>query len=72
VAYGILGNYRQAIEDCTKAIELNPKYVEAYNNRAVAYRSLGNPRQAVEDLKTAATLGSEDAKKSLKSQGIKW
>jgi tetratricopeptide (TPR) repeat protein len=72
VAYGILGNYRQAIEDCTKAIELNPKYVEAYNNRAVAYRSLGNPRQAVEDLKTAATLGSEDAQKSLKSQGISW
>jgi protein O-mannosyl-transferase len=71
-AYGSLGNYRQAIEDYSKAIELNPKYAGAYNSRGKAYGSLGNPGQAVADLITAATLGSEDAQKSLKSQGINW
>ena len=71
-AYEKPGNHGQAIEDFDKAIELNPKYAEAYKNRAIAYGSLGNDRQAIQDLKTAATLGNENAQKSLKSQGIGW
>ena len=31
-----------AIADCTEAIRLNPKYIAAYNNRAVAKRRLGH------------------------------
>ena len=34
---GTLVNYTQAIEDCNKAIELNPKYAQAYLNRGTAY-----------------------------------
>ena len=32
-AYGKKGDYNRAIADYTQAIELNPNYVEAYNNR---------------------------------------
>jgi protein O-mannosyl-transferase len=49
IAYSSLGNYRQAIDDCSRAIESNPGYAEAYNNRGVAYSALGNYRQAIED-----------------------
>jgi tetratricopeptide (TPR) repeat protein len=42
VAYYVLDNYSQAIDDCSKAIEIKPSYVEAYNY-------LGNYKQAIED-----------------------
>jgi protein O-mannosyl-transferase len=44
-----LGNYRQAIEDFNKAIEIKPDYIDAYYNRGHAYADLGNYRQAIED-----------------------
>ncbi|MGA8128372.1 MAG: tetratricopeptide repeat protein, partial [Syntrophobacteraceae bacterium] len=72
VAYSKIGDYRQAISDYDRAIEINPKYVEAYYNRAVAYAKLGNSSQAVEDLKTAARFNDEDAKNSLIRLGISW
>ena len=71
-AYAKLGNYGRAIEDYDRALEKKPEYAIAYNNRAAAYWSLGNQKKAIEDLKTAARLGSENAKKSLRSQGIEW
>ena len=37
IAYGDKGEYDKAIEDYSKAIELNPEYAEAYNNRGNAY-----------------------------------
>ena len=49
-AYSELGNYRQAIEDLNRAIEIKPDYVMAYTSRGVAYIYLGNYRQAIEDL----------------------
>ena len=49
-AYSDLGNYRQAIEDLNRAIEIKPDYVMAYTSRGVAYIYLGNYRQAIEDL----------------------
>ncbi len=48
VAYNDLGNYRQAIEDCNRAIEIGSDYT-AYINRGAAYNGLGNYRQAIED-----------------------
>jgi tetratricopeptide (TPR) repeat protein len=72
VAYARLGNYGQAVSDYGRAIELNPKYAAAYNNRGAAYAKTGNRVQAIEDMKTAARLGSEDAKNSLKNMGIDW
>ena len=49
VAYYVLDNYSQAIDDCSKAIEIKPSYVEAYINRGNAYNYLGNYKQAIED-----------------------
>jgi tetratricopeptide (TPR) repeat protein len=40
---------REAIAECTKAIELNPQDVDSYNRRAAAYRSLDKPYLAIED-----------------------
>jgi tetratricopeptide (TPR) repeat protein len=48
-AYSTIGNYRQAIEDYGRAIEIKPDYAEAYINRGVAYSTIGNYRQAIED-----------------------
>jgi hypothetical protein len=48
-AYQGLGNYRQAIEDYDRAIEIKPDYANAYYNRGHAYQGLGNYRQAIED-----------------------
>ena len=38
------------LQTITKAIELNPNYVEAYNNRGVAYDKQGEFDRAIEDL----------------------
>jgi tetratricopeptide (TPR) repeat protein len=55
-AYAGLGNYRQAIEDYSMAIEIRPGYADAYNNRGNAYNVLGNYRQAIEDLNRAIEI----------------
>ncbi len=48
--HNILGNYNQAIEDNSRAIEIRPRdAVAAYNNRGNAYSALGNHRKAIED-----------------------
>jgi tetratricopeptide (TPR) repeat protein len=49
IAYSALGNYRQAIDDCSRAIEIDPGFAEAYYNRGNAYVALGNHRQAIDD-----------------------
>ncbi len=53
-------NYSQSIEDYDKAIELNPEYVDAYNNRGNAYDDLGEYQQAIEDYDKAIELNPED------------
>jgi len=37
LAYGKLNKYEQAMEDFSRAIELNPALAEAYYNRGNAY-----------------------------------
>jgi tetratricopeptide (TPR) repeat protein len=71
-AYGNLGNHTQAIRDFDRAIEIDPKYAGAYCNRGIAYYSLGKYERADEDLKTAARLGSEDAKNFLRGRKVNW
>lgn len=66
------GKYRQAVEACFRAIELDPKLVPAYINRGVAYGSLGEDQKATADLKTAARSGDKKAQDFLKSTGISW
>jgi tetratricopeptide (TPR) repeat protein len=71
-AYHSAGNLQRAITDYDTAIALDPQHVEAYYDRGLAYGKLGNLQQATEDLKVAARLGSNQAKDSLRAQGISW
>ena len=54
--YGSQGNLEQAIEDYTRAIELEPNSPLAYSNRGVAYYEQGNLEQAIEDCTRAIEL----------------
>jgi regulator of sirC expression with transglutaminase-like and TPR domain len=44
-----LGDLGKALQDHTKAIELNPNLAEGYYNRGTAYRRLGDPEHAIHD-----------------------
>ncbi|MCK5706856.1 MAG: tetratricopeptide repeat protein [Candidatus Aureabacteria bacterium] len=46
-AYKANGNFDAAILDLEKAIEINPKFAEAYNNRGIAYYNKGNTDEAI-------------------------
>ena len=46
---GSLGNFQEAIMNFNKAIELNPKFMEAYGNRAIARYSVKDMTGAIED-----------------------
>jgi tetratricopeptide (TPR) repeat protein len=41
------GEYSQAIEAFTKAIETDPEYADAYNNRGNTYRKNGDIDEAI-------------------------
>ena len=62
LAYGNLGNFQQAINAYSKAIKVFPRYAEAYYRRGAAYLKLNNEQKGIEDIKTAAKLGSYEAK----------
>jgi tetratricopeptide (TPR) repeat protein len=52
--------YEKAIEYYTKAIELNPKFRAAYNNRGVAKYDLKRYKEAIEDYNKAIALFADD------------
>jgi protein O-mannosyl-transferase len=56
-----LGNYRQAIEDFTRAIQINPDYAESYYNRGRVQCYLGSYRQAIEDYTKAIEIKQSNA-----------
>ena len=58
--YKVLGNYKQAIEDCNRAIKIKPGYADAYNNRGVAYGELGQYQAAIKDYNEAIRLKPHD------------
>ena len=51
----------EAIEAFTRAIELKPDFVKAYNNRGFAYTEKGEYDRAIEDLNKAIELDPSDA-----------
>jgi tetratricopeptide (TPR) repeat protein len=61
VVLAMAGKNQEALEAFTKAIELNPKYAEAYNNRVIAYLKLGNYQQAIRDYDKAIKLDPKNA-----------
>jgi len=69
---GRSGDLQGALDAHTKAIEMNPRYKEAYSMRALIYVNLGDSRKATENFKSAARLGDERAQKLLKMKNINW
>ncbi len=59
--YQIAGAYNRAIEDLNKAIDLKPKYVQAYFNRGSAYRGKGVYDRAIADYSKAIELNPDYA-----------
>jgi tetratricopeptide (TPR) repeat protein len=50
-------DYRAALVDYNKAIELDPRFADAYYNRGLTNIFLGNNRQGIQDLSKAGELG---------------
>jgi tetratricopeptide (TPR) repeat protein len=59
-------DYLGAIADYTKAIEINPKYMEAYYNRGMTNIAIGQKDRGCMDLSKAGELGSEKAYEKIK------
>ncbi|MBE0570634.1 MAG: tetratricopeptide repeat protein [Ignavibacteriaceae bacterium] len=61
VSYDEEGKYEQAISEYIKAIEINPDYADAYNNRGVSYYNLGKNENAISDYTRAINLNPKYA-----------
>ncbi|MDY6901656.1 MAG: tetratricopeptide repeat-containing serine protease family protein, partial [Cyanobacteriota bacterium] len=49
-------NYQGAISDLNQAINLNPKYADAYYLRGISYSNAGNPQKALPDVNQALKI----------------
>ncbi len=54
-----MGRNEEAIKDYDKAIELNPQYAKAYNNRGKAKAKLGRNEEAIKDYDKAIELNPQ-------------
>lgn len=64
-AYYEQGDFNKAIEAYTRALEIEPRFVEAYSNRGMAYYAQGRFDQAIVDYNQALGLSPRDAKARL-------
>uniref|UniRef100_A0A8C4W3U1 Translocase of outer mitochondrial membrane 70 n=1 Tax=Gopherus evgoodei TaxID=1825980 RepID=A0A8C4W3U1_9SAUR len=55
-AHEQLQKWKEVAQDCTKAVELNPKYVKALFRRAKAYEKLDNKKECLEDVTAVCIL----------------
>jgi tetratricopeptide (TPR) repeat protein/serine/threonine protein kinase len=56
MAHGKLGRYEKALDDCAKAIDLDPKLASAWNVRGASYNRLAQYDKAVADFSKAIEL----------------
>ena len=56
----LLGEIESAIKAYSDAIELNPRYSAAYNNRGVVYFDIGEYNRAIKDFNMAIELNPND------------
>eukprot|EP00123_Amoebidium_parasiticum_P016888 comp23624_c1_seq1/m.40249 comp23624_c1_seq1/g.40249 ORF comp23624_c1_seq1/g.40249 comp23624_c1_seq1/m.40249 type:complete len:512 (-) comp23624_c1_seq1:543-2078(-) len=61
-----LGKIDEAIDDCTKALELDDKYIKVYQRRAKCYMDSGRYEEAVRDYEAISKL--EPTNREVKSQ----
>jgi len=71
-SYGALGDYDWAIEDYTHAIDLDPKFAEAFHGRAVVLDLTGQRLRAIKDLQRAHALApaNSDIRQTLSALGL--
>jgi tetratricopeptide (TPR) repeat protein len=62
LAYGRIGNLQQALISFTNAIDINPKYIEAYIKRAEVQIGLGTYREAIENCDEAIKVDPKNPK----------
>ncbi|QYX30608.1 serine protease [Sphaerospermopsis torques-reginae] len=60
-AYSELKEYKQAIDDYTQAIKIDPENAEYYKNRGLAYFQLKDYKQAINDYTQAIKIDPKDA-----------
>ena len=56
-----LQNDERSVEDCNKAIELNPNGADAYNYRGVAYTNLKQYERAIDDFNKTIEFDPKNA-----------
>ena len=61
-----LKDYRGAIEDFTKAVELNSEDSEAFMNRGMARITIGQKESGCLDLSKSGELGYSEAYRAIK------
>ena len=69
VQYDVQGKYEQAINEFTKAIELNPGYADIYNKRGLSYYNQEKYDQAIRDYNKAIELNPKYAE-AFNNRGI--
>lgn len=65
-----LSRWEDVVEDCKKAIELDPEYAKAYHRRSGAYEALEKWHDANEDLKKVIELDPSMKGKEYKHQAV--
>ena len=58
VAYLSMGDFEQAINNFTRAIELKPGVADMYGNRAVAHAAISEDEKSEADVAEAVRLGA--------------
>ena len=53
-----MGNYAKAVADYDRAIQFNPGFATAFNNRGIALAHINRIKEAVDDLNNAMDLAS--------------
>ncbi|AAZ10813.1 TPR-repeat-containing chaperone protein DNAJ, putative [Trypanosoma equiperdum] len=59
-SYKEVGKYREAIEDCTRTIQLDPAFSKAYARRARCHQALSDFASAIRDFKAAIKYDPND------------
>lgn len=65
-----LSRWDDVVDDCRKAIELDPTYAKAYHRRSAAYEALSKWHDANEDLKKVIELDPAMRSKEYKHQAV--
>lgn len=59
-AYKELARYKEGIEDCTKAVQVDAQFTKAYARRARCHQLLGEHHSAIRDFKSAVKFDPSD------------